>query len=155
MKLKTMTATILAATLSTAALAQGLGNKVGDAASGAAEGQANVTAGAPINHGQVVSALRTGIADASKWADTLATVDAETQVTIVTLTELNGSGAENSSAIDAALASEAELGDARASIGANTHLQTELSGAGFSADDVVGFYAAGENQVVVIVDDRA
>lgn len=156
MKLQTLTATILAAMLSTAAHAQSgdttTGPKVG---AGTTEDATMGTApDSTMNFGQIVSDLNNGTIDASTWATDLALIDDSATVQIVTLSELKGSAAENAEGLDNALAGlQPDIDAARAEIEANTELMAALEAQAFGADDVVAVDVEGTSDVVLIVDD--
>lgn len=165
MTLKTITATILAATLSTAAFAQSSGGaSVGvgvDAGNGNAGASVGATAGAnastdmanqPANFGQIISGLNTEVA--ADWSTELQGLGEDPQVHIVKLSELKGNAAENASALDNALMkAEADIDAARSAIGGNAKLTAALTAESFTPDDVVAVQVEGDSDVTLIVDD--
>jgi hypothetical protein len=171
MKLTSITAAVLAASLSTAALAQtadvGVGAKVGakaDVAAGAAgndvAANANASAGAKsdmkMNVGQIVSSFRNGSEVSTEWAAELQGLSPDAEVNIVKLSELKGSAAENSAALDQVIAdAQADLTTALPTIEANAELKAALEAQSFAADDVVAVMVDGDSQVTLIVDDAS
>lgn len=182
MTLKTMTATILAASLSTAAFAGssstdasggvGVGikadtgveanvggtnvaaNENGMSANVGANADAGANAGA--NFGSLISELQNGSNMPEEWSVDIAALEEGAQVEIVTLSELKGQGAENSAALDQALKKDEEAAaSARTAIQANAELTAALEAENFTADDVVAVKADGTSHVTLIVDDAA
>jgi hypothetical protein len=159
MNLSTMTAAVLAASLSTAALAQTADVGAGVAAGAQGAGStaaAGASADAKMNVGQIVSDLQNGTAMSSEWATQVGALPTGAEVKIVTLTELKGQGAENDAALDKALSDvSTDVVAARTAIEANTEVKAALEAQDFTAEDVVAITVDGEQNVTLIVDDAS
>ena len=172
--MKSLIAVLMATTFSTAAIAQ-TANVGGDAgvsvggnagvsvgadvsanatgnASASAQNNGNVEVNAKTqNYGQLISGLQTG--DVS--AEMLSNVDAETDTTIVLISDLQGEAAENASALENALSKQEEnISDLRASIEANAALTEKLEAEGYSVDHVVAVNSSTSGEVTLVVDDN-
>lgn len=100
-------------------------------------------------YGAVVSSLQTGT---NAEAD-IGSIDAESEISTMTVSELQGNAGENAQALDNALA-DAELTDFHAMIDGNAELKAALEAEGFEAEDVIGVYSTADNSFEVLVDDR-
>lgn len=101
-------------------------------------------------YGQLVSSLRTSD---TMNAD-LSGFDAETDVAVTALSELQGEAAENGAALDDILSERnAEIEEMRSNITANADLAAALEAEGYSADDVVAMETHGDSGVTFFVDD--
>jgi hypothetical protein len=120
-----------------------------------ASGSANANANASndqTNYGSIVSSLS---ASSMTTAD-IEAIDSETEIEVVTLSEIEGSAAENSGAIEAAIEAQSEsLSDLTAAIEANAEISAALEAEGFSSDDVVAVTATAEGNLTIIVDDSS
>jgi hypothetical protein len=128
---------------------------VNNNAGGNANASANASGGAQgnLNYGSIISDLRTSSATT---ADVQAFVEGDTEVNIVTLSELRGNAAENASALDQAVnAQTAALADLRVAIAANAVIMAELDAAGYTADQVVAVTTSAEGDVTLVVDASA
>ncbi len=124
-------------------------------ASGSANANASSSGNASnsdINFGSIVSSLRTS----STTAADIETVDSDAQITIVTLSEIQGSAAEGSNAIEQAINDQEDsLSDLSVAIQANAEISAALDAEGFSSDDVVAVTSAAEGDLTIIVDDTS
>ncbi|MBV7409273.1 hypothetical protein [Maritimibacter sp. DP1N21-5] len=133
-----------------------------DAAGGAAnvDGDAGSTLdasndGAPgtdnWTYGRVISSIQTGaMADVDYDS-----ITADTMIDVVTLSELEGEGAENSGALDAELSAMADAQtEMRDGIAANADLTAALEAEGHTSDDVVAIWSNADGSYNVLVDDR-
>ena len=100
-------------------------------------------------YGAVVSSLQTGT---NAEAD-IGSIDADSEISTMTVSELQGNAGENAQALDNALA-DAELTDFHAMIDGNAELKAALEAEGFEAEDVIGVYSTADNSFEVLVDDR-
>ena len=123
-------------------------------AGGNANGNAAGGAQGDLNYGSIISDLRTSSATT---ADVRAFVEGDTEINIVTLSELRGNAAENASALDQAVddAQTAALADLRVAIAANAVIMAELDAAGYTADQVVAVTTSAEGDVTLVVDASA
>jgi len=174
--MKSLIAVLMATTFTTAAIAQtanvggdagvsvggNAGASVGADVSANASGnaaasaqnngnmQANANA-ANLNYGQLISGLQTGKVS----ADMLSGVDAETDTTIVLLSDLKGEAAENASALENALSKQDEyISELRVSIEANAALKEMLEAEGYSVDQVVAVNSTTSGEVTLVIDDN-
>lgn len=169
--MKSLVAVLMATTFSTAAIAQTA--TVGGDAGVSVGGTAGANAGADVSanasgnaaasgqnngnsnagnqtYGQLISGLQTGEVS----AEMLSGVDAETDTTIVLMSDLKGEAAENASALENALSKQEEnISDLRASIEANAALTEMLEAEGYSVDQVVAVNSSTSGEVTLVVDD--
>lgn len=79
---------------------------------------------------------------------------ADSQVSVTTLSSLQGEGAENGQALDNAISeNQAQIDEMRANITANADLMAALEAEGYNADQVVAVQTDGETGVTFFVDD--
>lgn len=101
-------------------------------------------------YGQLVSSMKTmdtASADLSGFG-------ADSQVSVTTLSSLQGEGAENGQALDNAISeNQAQIDEMRANITANADLMAALEAEGYNADQVVAVQTDGETGVTFFVDD--
>lgn len=169
--MKSLMAILMATTFSTAAIAQSA--NVGADAGASVTGKAGASGGADVstdasgnaaasgqnnghanagnkNYGQLISGLQTGAVS----ADMLSGVDAETDTSIVLMSDLKGEAAENATALENALSKQEEnISDLRASIEANAALTEKLEAEGYSVDQVVAVNSTTSGEVTLVVDD--
>ncbi|EAQ24705.1 hypothetical protein [Roseovarius sp. 217] len=111
---------------------------------------ANANAKSP-NYGQLISGLQTGEVSAEMLSD----VDADTDTTIVLISDLQGEAAENASALQNALSEQEDnISDLRANIEANATLKEKLEAEGYSVDQVVAVNSTTSGEVTLVVDDN-
>lgn len=149
-----------------------VGGAVGDAVGGAVGGAADTSVGADMstnasgnaaataqsngaaqtqNYGQLISGLQTGEVS----AETLSSADAETEATIVVMSDLKGNAANNASALENALSKQEEnISDLRTSIEANAALKEKLEAEGYSVDQVVAVNTTTSGEITLVVDDN-
>lgn len=108
-------------------------------------GKANAGGNSANTYGALISSLRTGVE--VNFAD----VTSDSNITIRTLSSLQGEGAENAQALDNFL-DDAALADLRADVAANAAIMAQLGA--FTPDDVVAVTTAADGSVIVYVDDR-
>jgi len=165
--MKSLVAVLMATTFSTAAMAQTA--NVGGEAGVSVGGNAGANVGADVsanaaasgqntgdasagnkNYGQLISRLETDDISAEMLSD----VDAETDTTIVLMSDLKGEAAENASALENALSKQEEnISELRASIEANAALTATLEAEGYSVDQVVAVNSSTSSEVTLVVDD--
>lgn len=142
-------ASVLAATLSTAALAQESGGVSADV--GVTAGTAGSVSGAAgaMNYGEVISSLRAGTEASAE----IAAVEDASKVQVVLLSELRGNAAGNAQALDQALTAQSEtVAEIRSEIEANETVNAKLEAEGYTAEDVVAVSSGADGEVTLIVE---
>lgn len=115
-----------------------------------ADVNANANALNDNTYGSVMSSI-SGSADAD-----LSGVTDEANVTIVLLSSLQGDAATEGSALDAALAADAEgQTTLHSNIDGNATIKAKLEAQGYASSDVVAVKSNADGSVIVYVDDRA
>lgn len=168
---KSLLALLMATTFSTAAIAQSanvgadvsgggntgasVGADVSTGASGNAaasaqnNGNSQTNAANNQNYGPLISGLQTSEVS----AEMLSGVDAASDATIVSLSDLKGNAAENASALENALSKQEEnISELRSSIEANAALKEKLEAEGYSVDQVVAVNSNTSGEVTLVVD---
>ncbi len=170
---KTLLAALLATSVSTGAIAQSTnanenasgnagvsaGANAGGASVGAdvsaaaqANGNGNSEAGKQ-NYGQLIASLRTS---GTAGAETITNLNADADITITLMSELNGEAAENAAALEQALNDQEEnISDIRSEIEANAELVAALEAEGFTAEQVVAVQAEGSDEIMLVVNDAS
>jgi hypothetical protein len=131
------------------------GDNSGSSVSGGVNASGNVNASATnadTNNGSIVSDLS---ASSMTIAD-LEAVDSDTEIEVLTISEIEGDAAENASAFQAAIEAQSQsLAQLTASIEANAAISAALEAKGFSSNDVVAVTATAEGDLTIIVDDSS
>lgn len=102
-----------------------------------------------LNYGRIISSLNNGTAES--YADAFET--AETY-NLVMLSSLPGRAAENANALTNALeASGQSVESLQATIDANTALADAIEASGYDVDQIIGWTATRDGNIILIVDD--
>jgi hypothetical protein len=102
-----------------------------------------------LNYGRIISSLRNGTAES--YADAFAT--AETY-NLVMLSSLPGRAAENANALSLALESAGQSVESlQASIDANTALADAIEASGYDVDQIIGWTATVDGDIILIIND--
>ena len=102
-----------------------------------------------LNYGRIISSLRNGTAES--YAEAFET--AETY-NLVMLSSLPGRAAENANALSLALESTGQSVESlQASIDANTALADAIEASGYDVDQIIGWTATGDGDIILIIDD--
>ena len=108
--------------------------------------------GANWTYGQVVSSLRAG----NSTNVDIAGINDGARVETVTLSQLAGQAAENSSSLDNAMeANMSNMTTMRGMISDNAEFKAMLAAEGYQPEDVIGIYGSADGSVQVLVDDRS
>jgi len=101
-------------------------------------------------YGQLVSSMKTmdtASADLSGFG-------ADSELSVTTLSSLQGEGAENGQALDNAISeNQAQIDELRSGITANADLMAALEAEGYAADQVIAVKTNGDTGVTFYVDD--
>jgi hypothetical protein len=123
--------------------------ETGTSVDASANASANAGGNSDNTYGSVVSSIA-GSADID-----LTTYTDETKVTIVLLSELQGNAANEASALDNALSTNAEaMTKLHTNVEANAVIKAKLEAGGHSVDDVVAVKTAADGSLIIYVDDR-
>jgi|GEM_PF-6623120 len=134
--------------------AQGDANARNDNATGNGTGNQNGKPDNPgrsndLNYGRIISSLNNGTAENQSDA-----FDSAESFSLVTLSSLPGRAAENANALSIALETSGQSAESlQASIEENTALAEAIEATGIEVDQIIGWTALRDGEIILIVDD--
>lgn len=170
MTFKTLSATIMTATLAAGAapgaFAQSQGSTAGSVPQlqGGMETQVQDSQSQPMttgnqaaadNYGALIAGLEDGTNTPATWPDQIARIGSSAKVDIIPLSRLKAQEGASTKALEQAVADDAgQMTKARGAIESNKTLKVALEDKDYTANDVVALQVDGSSDVTLVVDDQ-